>query len=36
MMSKLLEVQDLAAGYGKKKIIRDVSFSLDAGEILAG
>lgn len=34
-MSKLLEVQDLAAGYGKKKIIRDVSFSLDAGEILA-
>lgn len=34
-MSKLLEVENLAAGYGKKKIIRDVSFTLEAGEILA-
>ncbi len=34
-MSKLLEVESLAAGYGKKKIIRDVSFTLEAGEILA-
>ena len=34
-MSKLLEVENLASGYGKKKIIRDVSFTLEAGEILA-
>jgi len=34
-MSKLLEVENLAAGYGKKKIIRGVSFTLEAGEILA-
>ncbi|MCR5639798.1 MAG: ABC transporter ATP-binding protein [Lachnospiraceae bacterium] len=34
-MRKLLEVADLAAGYGKKKIIEGVSFSVERGEILA-
>lgn len=34
-MSKLLEADNISAGYGKKCIIRDVSFSLEAGEILA-
>ena len=34
-MSKLLEAGGISAGYGKKCIISDVSFDLDAGEILA-
>jgi len=32
---KLLEVAGIAAGYGAKTVIEDVSFSLDAGSILA-
>ena len=34
-MSRLLEAKNLVAGYGKKTILRDVNFTLDAGEILA-
>ena len=34
-MSKLLEVTALGAGYGKKRILSDINFSLEAGEILA-
>ena len=31
----LLEVKHLVAGYGDRSVINDVSFSLDAGQILA-
>jgi ABC-type branched-subunit amino acid transport system ATPase component len=31
----LLELSGIAAGYGSKTVIEDVSFALDAGSILA-
>jgi ABC-type multidrug transport system ATPase subunit len=32
---KLLELAGIAAGYGAKTVIEDVSFSLEGGSILA-
>ncbi len=34
-MSKLLEADHLAAGYGKKQILSDVNFAVEPGEVLA-
>ena len=34
-MSARLQVRDLASGYGRVRVVRSVSFSLESGEILA-
>ncbi len=33
--SAVLDVRDLSSGYGSKQVVRDVSFGLEAGQIVA-